>query len=120
MLKVLFSINFQIIPNDYLSSGNLHIRIIDRSALRTLQSNSEVSFKQSSYGETLLIPWMDGAKYPLSVWFFAVRDLFKRPLPSGQPWSSSVSLADEFCIGTVINAQLLLLLFIHYCSRVVS
>ena len=86
-------------PGDYITAGNLRLRILDRNATRLLNSNTEIKFiPSSSEGDFLHIPWMEGAKYPLSVWFFAVRELFKKPLPVGQLWTSSVFLAEEFCV----------------------
>jgi len=92
-----------IVPVDYITAGNLRIRVLDRASIKLLQTNTEVSFVQSPEGDILHIPWMEGTKYPLSVWFFVIRDLFKKPLPPGQIWTSSVSLNEEFCISSVMN-----------------
>ena len=66
--------------------------------MRLLNGNTEINYSSTSEGDFLKIPWMEGTKYPLSVWFFAVRDLFKKPLPVGQLWTTSYALNDEFCI----------------------
>eukprot|EP01036_Dinobryon_divergens_P032045 gene32045-41557_t len=92
-----------IVPRDYITAGNLRLRILDRNATRLLNSNTEIKFIPSSEGDYLHIPWMEGAKYPLSVWFFAVRELFKKPLPGGQLWTSSVALSEEFCVSNALH-----------------
>jgi hypothetical protein len=96
-----------ITPQSYLKNDGLKIKILDNWAARYL------SLDPSS--KELANPWLQPSSYPINVWFFAVRDFFKKkksspilspltayssapsPSPEEPLWTSALQLNQEFC-----------------------
>jgi serine/threonine protein phosphatase PrpC len=75
----------------YHLDGSITVTTTDRNALRYIP---EDKVRRDGDVHQILIPGIDRVKYPLTVWLYAIRDLFS--LPKEREWGSATFLADEF------------------------
>jgi protein phosphatase PTC2/3 len=101
------------IPSGYPASDSGSISVIpdnidifrNSSVVKYCQDSSSNIIKQVMGSEELLFPWLQDTKYPLSVWFFTVRNLLKKcdykqqqvsQRSTAQDWATPILLRENF------------------------